>query len=74
MQTDLGTVSPLDLELARILHANSALGIPVARSQFIKYAAINLMLFKNGTSEIIDYDTILNKIGATDCIPDWQNL
>ena len=66
LQTDFGIVSPLDLELARILHANSGLGIPASRSQFIKYAAINQLLSTEGTSEFPDFNTILNKIGAKD--------
>ena len=66
VQTDFGVVSPLDLELGRILHANAGLGIPASRSQFIKYAAINLLLTAKGTSEVVDYNTILNMIGEKD--------
>lgn len=64
LQTDFGIVTALDLELARILHPNADLGIPAPRSQFIKYAGINLLLSTEGRSEVTDYLTILNKIGA----------
>lgn len=40
LETPHGKVTGLDLELARMLHPNRKLRIPVPRSQFIKYAAI----------------------------------
>jgi hypothetical protein len=67
LHTDFGIVSSLDLELARMLHPNSKLGIPVPRSQFIKYSAINLLLSteRGGrTSDILDYNVLLNNMGA----------
>lgn len=67
LNTDFGIVSPLDLELARMLHPNPELGIPAARSQFIKYAAINLLLSsikERKTSDVLDYKVLLNKVGA----------
>ena len=42
--TKYGKVTGLDLELTRMLHANEDLKIPSARSQLIKYAAINKLL------------------------------
>jgi hypothetical protein len=65
IKTDYGYVSNLDLHLARILHANTILQIPVARSHLIKYAAINRLIeeSKNGT-KAITYEDLLNKIGA----------
>lgn len=44
LQTQHGIVSLLDLELARMLHPNDKLGIPCARSQLIRYAAINQLI------------------------------
>src|SRR6266516_7451739 len=41
IETEFGIVSPLDLELSRMLHPNDKLQIPASRSHFIKYAAIN---------------------------------
>ena len=38
IKTEYGSVSNLDLQLARILHRNNLLQIPVARSHLIKYA------------------------------------
>lgn len=42
--TKYGKVTGLDLELTRMLRANEDLKIPSARSQLIKYAAINKLL------------------------------
>lgn len=65
LQTEFGVVSAFDLELARILHPNSKLGIPTPRSQFIKYCAIDFLLSgKRQNSENLDYDILLDKIGA----------
>lgn len=61
LSTEYGIVSPLDLELVRILHPNTKLGIPTPRSQFIKYSAINTLL---STPDIPDYQILLNKMGA----------
>jgi hypothetical protein len=44
METENGIISKLDLDLGRMLHPNSDLKIPAARSQFIKYAVINEMI------------------------------
>jgi len=44
MDTQYGKVTGLDLELTRMLHANEDLKIPSARSQLIKYAALNKLL------------------------------
>jgi len=65
IETAFGIVSPLDLELARILHPNDELQIPVARSHFIKYVAINklLSLLENGITSI-SYEELLRKIDA----------
>ena len=45
--TKYGKVTGLDLELTRMLHANEDLKIPAARSQLIKYAAINKLLLQS---------------------------
>ena len=65
IETEFGTVSPLDLELSRMLHPNETLQIPTARSHFIKYAAINklISLFENGSTSL-GYDELLSKIGG----------
>jgi hypothetical protein len=65
IDTEFGTVSPLDLELARMLHPNETLEIPTARSHFIKYAAINklISLLENGSTSL-GYDELLTRIGA----------
>ena len=65
LQTEFGVVSAFDLELARILHPNSKLGIPAPRSQFIKYSAIDFLLSSLGQdSDNLDYEILLDKIGA----------
>jgi hypothetical protein len=78
MDTPFGKVSSLDLELVRMFHPNDSLQIPVARSQLIKYAAINQLIKetdnisddlndnnnKNKTTKGIRYDDLLVKIGA----------
>ncbi len=65
LQTEFGAVSAFDLELARILHPNSKLGIPSPRSQFIKYCAIDFMLSSPGPgSDKLDYEILLDKISA----------
>ena len=65
LQTEFGVVSTFDLELARILHPNSRLGIPAPRSQFIKYRAIDYLLFSlDGGSDNLNYEMLLDKIGA----------
>lgn len=66
LHTDFGNVSSLDLELVRMLHPNSKLGIPAPRSQFIKYCTINLLLSgeRDDPTQILDYNVLLNKIGA----------
>jgi hypothetical protein len=62
IDTEFGPVSPLDLELARMLQPNETLQIPTARSHFIKYAAINKLLENGSTS--LGYDELLSKIGG----------
>ena len=67
IHTDFGVVSSLDLELARILHPNAKLGIPAPRSQFIKYSAMNHLLFsikEDDKARLLDYDSLLKKIGG----------
>ncbi len=67
LQTEFGIVSAFDLELARMIHPNTKLGIPSPRSQFIKYSAIDFMLSKlreSKSSDMMSYEVILNKIGA----------
>ncbi len=65
LETEFGLVSAFDLELARILHPNTKLGIPTPRSQFIKYCAIDFLLSNLGQhSGKLDYETLLDKIGA----------
>lgn len=64
IQTELGVVSSFALELARILHPNTKLGIPAPRSQFIKYCAIDFMLSRLSQSSKFDYEILLEKIGA----------
>ena len=66
IETEFGTVSPFDLELARMLHPNDQLQIPAPRSHFIKYAAINELLMsatEDGTKSM-GYKELLDKIGA----------
>jgi hypothetical protein len=43
-KTKFGAVSKTDLELGRMLVRNDQLGIPAARSQFLKFATIALLL------------------------------
>lgn len=62
LETEFGPVSAFDLELTRILHTNTKLGIPAPRSQFIKYCAIDFLL-RDG-SITIDFETLLDKIGG----------
>jgi hypothetical protein len=50
--TKYGKVTGLDLELTRMLHANEDLKIPSARSQLIKYAAINKLLLQSRDQEL----------------------
>ncbi len=65
IDTEFGIVSPLDLELARMLHPNETLQIPTARSHFIKYAAINkLISLLENDSTSFGYDELLSKIGG----------
>jgi hypothetical protein len=62
IETGFGIVSPLDLELSRMLHPND---IPVARSHFIEYASINkLMSVLGGGNTSFGYEELLNKMGA----------
>lgn len=69
MVTEYGEVTSLDLELARILHPNGQLGIPIARSHLIKYAAINQLLqLKNDEnlfSNQLTYEDLLSMIGGS---------
>lgn len=60
MPTSKGTVTKTDLELGRMLVENPELGIPSPRSQFLKFAALQVLM-KNGpmTSE-----QIIQKLGA----------
>jgi hypothetical protein len=65
LDTEFGLVSAFDLELARILHPNSKLGIPAPRSQFIKYCAIDFLLSSpQKNSGKLDYEVLLDKISA----------
>jgi hypothetical protein len=66
IETEYGNISNLDLQLARMLHPNILLQIPVARSHLIKYAAISRLIeeSENGTVVEISYDDLLNKMGA----------
>ena len=67
IETEFGTVSPIDLELSRMLHPNEQLKIPTPRSHFIKYAAINKLLTsasENGSTIFMEYRELLDKIGA----------
>lgn len=70
INTPYGKVSLIDLELARMLHPNTKLQIPQARSQLIKYRAISWMLEEWGIDsdfsnrDKISYEQILQKIGA----------
>ena len=57
--TKYGKVTGLDLELTRMLHANEDLKIPSARSQLIKYAAINKLLLQNQDQELGPEDSTL---------------
>lgn len=65
IETEFGTVSPVDLELARMLHPNDQLQIPAPRSHLIKYAAINkLMMSAAEDGTILMGYKGLDKIGA----------
>ncbi len=44
LETKFGTISKTDLELGRMLIRNDLLGLPVPRSQFLKFATIALLL------------------------------
>src|SRR5712691_9924309 len=65
IETEFGIVSPLDLELCRMLHPNDKLQIPSPRSHFIKYAGTKklISLLGNGTASL-GYEELLSKIGA----------
>ncbi len=56
--TKYGKVTGLDLELTRMLHANEDLKIPSARSQLIKYAAINKLLLQSQDQELGPEDSM----------------
>jgi hypothetical protein len=67
IETEFGPVSPIDLELSRMLHPNEQLKIPTPRSHFIKYAAINKLLTsasQDGSTTFREYREILDKVGA----------
>jgi hypothetical protein len=68
IETEFGTVSSFDLELARMLHPNDQLHIPAPRSHLIKYAAVNELLMssaEDGDGVVpIGYKELLDKIGA----------
>jgi hypothetical protein len=66
IETEFGTVSPIDLELSRMLHPNEQLKIPTPRSHLIKYAAINELITSASQegSTFIEYSELLDKIGA----------
>jgi hypothetical protein len=55
-----GKVTGLDLELTRMLHANEDLKIPSARSQLIKYAAINKLL-QSQNQELGEDSTLVSR-------------
>ena len=57
--TKYGKVTGLDLELTRMLHANEDLKIPSARSQLIKYGAINKLLLQSQDQELGPEDSML---------------
>lgn len=59
--TKYGKVTGLDLELTRMLHANEDLKIPSARSQLIKYAAINKLLLQSQDQELGDDSTLISR-------------
>ena len=69
MDTEYGIVTSLDLELARILHPNEQLEIPVARSHLIKYAAINRLLKLKDNHSVknnnVTYEALLSMIGGS---------
>jgi hypothetical protein len=70
INTPYGKVSLIDLELARMLHPNTKLQIPQARSQLIKYSAISWILEEwdldgdFAKRDKISYEQWLQKIGA----------
>jgi hypothetical protein len=70
IETEYGIVSYLDLELARMLHPNDMLEIPAARSQLLRYAAINRLIKvqrqqqERADDGIASYEELLEKIGA----------
>jgi hypothetical protein len=59
-ETPFGRITKSDLELGRMLIENQELGIPVPRSQFLKFAAMNLLL-KDGA---LGLDAITQKLGV----------
>ena len=59
--TKYGKVTGLDLELTRMLHANEDLKIPSARSQLIKYAAINKLLLQSQDRELGEDSTLVSR-------------
>ena len=58
--TSFGRISNLDLELGRMLISNQELGVPPPRSQFLKFAAMQ-MLIDDGEQTI---DALISGLGA----------
>ncbi len=62
ISTSKGIVSSLDLELGRMLVANSDLNLPSPRSQFLKYAAIQALI-DDGEMTV---QQLIEKLGANE--------
>ena len=60
--TSKGMVSGLDLELGRMLVANEELKLPAARSQFLKFAAIQALM-QDGEMNV---EQIIKRLGANE--------
>lgn len=61
IDTPYGKVSPIDLELVRMLHYNEELAVPAPRSHFIKYVAIKTLF---GEKDAVGSDELLKSIKA----------
>jgi len=60
MDTPAGRVTPLDLELVRMLVANEELAIPAPRSHLLRFAAVRALF----GGESLDSEHLIAKLGA----------
>ena len=61
--TSHGVISKTDLELGRMLVENQELHLPSPRSQYLKYAAMELLI---ASKEALTSDQIIKKLGASE--------